>query len=108
MRVTVLGPVAAEADGAPVALGGRRQRAVFALLALNAGEVVSLDHLVRELWRDDPPAQATMALQSMISRLRRVLAEQAGGGGVTPRILTRPPGWLLELEPEAIDATRFR
>ncbi|MDX6300232.1 MAG: hypothetical protein QOF53_1446 [Nocardioidaceae bacterium] len=104
----MLGPVAAEVDGAPVPLGGRRQRAVFALLALNAGGVVSLDHLVRELWRDDPPAQATMALQSMISRLRRVLAEQEVEGRAAPRILTRPPGWMLELDPEAVDASRFR
>jgi DNA-binding SARP family transcriptional activator len=40
VRVTLLGPVAAEVDGAAVALGGRRQRAAFALLALDVGRVV--------------------------------------------------------------------
>src|SRR3954447_20763288 len=111
MRVTLLGSVAAEVDGVAVPLGGRRQRAVFAMLALNPGRVVSVAHLVRVLWEDDPPDRATMALQSMISRLRRVLGTQGGGGGGTPasgpRILTRPPGWVLDLEPGAVDATLF-
>jgi DNA-binding SARP family transcriptional activator len=107
VRVTLLGPVTAEVDGAAVALGGRRQRAVFGLLALNVGRVVSLDHLVRVLWEDDPPAQATMALQSLVSRLRRVLGDLEQGGEA-PRILTRPPGWVLDLEADAVDTTRFR
>src|SRR4051812_26203468 len=107
MGVTLLGSVAAEVAGAAVPLGGRRQRAVFAILALNVGHVVSLDHLVRVLWEDDPPAQATMALQSLVSRLRRVLRnfEQ---GVTAAQILTRPPGWVLDLEAEAVDASRFR
>jgi len=108
MRVTLLGSVAAEVAGAAVPLGGRRQRAVFAILALNVGRVVSLDHLVRVLWEDDPPARATMALQSMISRLRRVLATYGEEGGGAPQILTRPPGWLLQLEADHVDATQFR
>src|SRR3954447_22145691 len=108
MRVTLLGSVAADVDGSAVSLGGRRQRAVFAILALNVGRVVSLDHLMRVLWEDDPPAQATMSLQSMISRLRRILAAHADAGRPGPQILTSPPGWLLELDPDGVDATRFR
>lgn len=108
VRVTLLGPIAAEVDGVVVPLGGRRQRAVFAILALSAGRVVSLDHLARVLWQDEPPAQATMALQSLVSRLRRVLALQGRDGRHGPQILTRPPGWVLEMEPEDVDVTRFR
>ncbi|MDX6298965.1 MAG: hypothetical protein QOF53_179 [Nocardioidaceae bacterium] len=107
MRVTLLGPVAAEVDGVAVPLGGRRQRAVFAMLALDAGRVVSVDHLVRVLWEDDPPDRATMSLQSMISRLRRVLGTHFSDGVAAVRILTRPPGWVLDLRREAVDATRF-
>lgn len=106
--MTLLGPVAAEVAGAVVPLGGPRQRAVFAILSLNVGRVVSLDHLVRVLWQDDPPAQATMALQSMMSRLRRVLATHGEQDGTAPRILTRPPGWLLQLEAGHVDVTHFR
>ena len=100
MRVTLLGPVSAECDGTDLSLGGSKQRAVFALLALNAGRVVPLDRLVDELWRDEPPSRATLSLQSYISRLRRVL-------GAAAPIVTRPPGWTLDLDPDEVDVTRF-
>ena len=41
---------------------GRKQRAVFALLALQVNTSVALDRLVDEFWRDEPPAQATLSL----------------------------------------------
>ncbi|MDX6299089.1 MAG: hypothetical protein QOF53_303 [Nocardioidaceae bacterium] len=108
MRVLLLGPVRAEADdGAAVALGGPKQRAVFTALALNAGRVVSLDRLISELWSDEPPARATMALQSIVSRLRRILAAVPSDGLPPARIVTRPPGWVLELPPENVDAVEF-
>ncbi len=102
----MLGPVSASTQEGPLALGGLKQRAVFTLLALNAGRVVSLDRLVDELWSDEPPARATLSLQSYVARLRRVLA------GATPpgqevTIVTRPPGWVLTLDPRDVDVTRF-
>ena len=100
MKVTLLGPVSAESGGTELNLGGRKQRAVFALLALNAGRVVPMDRLVDELWRDEPPSRATLSLQSYMSRLRRLLAGSA-------RIVTRPPGWTLGLDPDDVDVTRF-
>jgi DNA-binding SARP family transcriptional activator len=108
VRVTLLGPVSASADGLELALGGPKQRAVFALLALNAGRVVSLDRLVDELWTDEQPSRSTLALQSYMSRLRRVLAHAAGTCQDVPHILTRAPGWLLTLPPDDVDATRFQ
>src|SRR5829696_2666426 len=107
MRVTLLGPVAAAAGGRELTLGGLKQRAVFALLALNAGRVVPLDRLVDELWADEPPSRATLSLQSYVARLRHVLAAVSAQEGDAPRILTRPPGWLLTLDPEQVDVTRF-
>ena len=107
VRVTLLGPVAAESDGVVVRLGGPKQRAVFALLALNANRVVSLDRLVDELWRDEAPAGATLVLQSYMSRLRRLLAGAAASAGVAPQILTRPPGWVLTMPADDVDVTRF-
>jgi DNA-binding SARP family transcriptional activator len=53
---------------------GRKQQAVFALPALQVNSPVALDRLVDELWRDEPPAQATLSLQSHISRLRRTIS----------------------------------
>ena len=82
VRVRLLGPVSAEADGVRLRLGGRKQRAVFALLALQVNSPVALDRLVDELWRDEPPAQATLSLQSYISRLRRIDLRRPAIGGV--------------------------
>src|SRR5215213_1566557 len=107
MRVTLLGAVAAAAGGRELTLGGLKQRAVFALLALNAGRVVPLDRLVDELWADEPPSRATLSLQSYVARLRHVLAEVSAQEADVPRIVTRPPGWLLTLDPEQVDVTRF-
>src|SRR3954471_3950309 len=107
MRVTLLGPVAAVAGGKDLALGGLKQRAVFALLALNAGRVVPLDRLVDELWSEEPPSRATLSLQSYVARLRHVLAATSLADEDAPTILTRPPGWLLTLDPQRVDVTRF-
>lgn len=109
MRVTLLGPVSADLDGAAVRLGGRQQRAVFALLALGKGRPVSLDRMVHELWRDEPPAGSTVSLQSYISRLRRNLAEAGHGhlGTEIPKIVTQAPGWRLAVAPQQIDLWQF-
>src|SRR3954447_13459286 len=93
--------------GVELALGGTKQRAVFALMALNAGRVVPLDRLVDELWSDEPPSRATLSLQSYVARLRGVLAGVSPVDREAPRILTRPPGWVLTLDPEQVDVTRF-
>jgi DNA-binding SARP family transcriptional activator len=117
--VRLLGPVSAETEGAPLRLGSRKQRAVFALLALQVNRPVALDRLVEELWRDEPPAQATLSLQSYISRLRRTISEAQPGhhpgrqqgdqpeGQSPPLILTRPPGWALMMPAEHVDAVQF-
>ena len=105
MQVTLLGGVAAQVRGERLPLGGPKQRAVFALLALNANHTVPLDRLVNEIWLDEPPPRATLALQAYISRLRRVLAD--ADAGQNARILTRPPGWILEIRARSIDAHLF-
>jgi DNA-binding SARP family transcriptional activator len=107
VQVTLLGPVAAAAEGTELPLGGLKQRAVFALLALNAGRVVALDRLVDELWEGEPPSRATLSLQSYVARLRRVLAGLTLSQGEAPRIVTRPPGWVLTLDPHLVDVNRF-
>src|SRR5919204_1526851 len=91
MRFCVLGPLEAFEDGRPVAVGGGRQRALLALLLVHAGEVVSRDRLIEELWSGAPPAGASHSLDAYVSRLRRALRE-AGGEGI---LVTRAPGYVL-------------
>ena len=107
MRIALFGSVEVISGGRPVPLGGPKQRAVFGLLALNAGRVVPLDRLVADLWQDEPPDQAINAVQSYVSRLRRVLGGGADADAGVVRILTKPPGWKLDVPAEGVDALRF-
>src|SRR3954469_15141384 len=92
MRFCVLGPLEAGEDGQPVVLGGGRQRALLALLLVHAGEVVSRDRLIDELWDGDPPASASQSLDVYVSRLRRALRAAGATNGV---LTTRAPGYVL-------------
>ena len=73
MTFRLLGAVEVTVDGRPVGLGGRRQRAVLAVLLLHLNQVVGADRLVEEAWDGRPPPGAPGTLQTYISRLRRVI-----------------------------------
>jgi DNA-binding SARP family transcriptional activator len=101
LAIFLLGPLRAERSGAPLTLGGRRQKAVLARLAVVAGQVVSVDRLIDDLWAGEPPASAGNTLQSYVSNLRRIL----GGGG--PAIERVGDGYRLAPESATVDAARF-
>src|SRR5215210_2428736 len=71
VEVKLLGPLQVVVDGRPIELRRKKQRALLALLALRAGEVVATDRLVDEL------------------------------------LVTRAPGYVLELDRQLVDAHRF-
>jgi DNA-binding SARP family transcriptional activator len=97
----ILGPLEVAHDGAPVRLAGSRQRALLAILLLHAGEAVSTDSLIDELWGDEPPDARATALRVRISQLRRAL------GPAGDLLVTRAPGYALALSPEQLDLRRF-
>ena len=101
LELRILGPVEATDDGVPIDLGTAKERALMALLALNAGRVVSSERLAEDLWEGEPPPQAAATLRVYVSHLRKALGDD---GAV---IKTRKPGYLLELALEALDASRF-
>ena len=90
LHISLLGPVRARRGEADVALGGRRQKAVLARLAIVAGDVVPADRLIDDIWAGEPPASAANTLQSYVSNLRREL-----GGGPTPAIERVGDGYRL-------------
>lgn len=96
----ILGPLEAfSAEGQPLALGGKKQRALLALLLLRANHVVSTEFIVDALWGENPPRTAATSLQNSVHALRKLLG---------PDLLhTRPPGYVLTVDPEAIDLGRF-
>jgi predicted ATPase/class 3 adenylate cyclase len=99
MEYRVLGPLEVLEGDELLPLGGARQRALLALLVLNANQIVPRDRLIAELWRDDPPDSAATSMQACVARLRGLLPPET--------LVTRPPGYLLAAEPASIDALRF-
>ncbi|MBB2743489.1 UNVERIFIED_ORG: DNA-binding SARP family transcriptional activator [Microbispora rosea subsp. rosea] len=97
----------ADGTGTILDLGPRKQRAVLALLLLNAPHVVPLDQLIDRLWRDEPPSSATGTLQAYISHLRRTLEPRRSPRSPARVLRTREPGYLLDIEPDQVDAERF-
>ena len=101
LRFHLLGPLEARRDGVPVELGPRKQRAVLALLLLNANRVVPTERLIDGLWGDSPPDTARSALQVYIAGLRKAL----GADGSVLR--TASPGYVLDVQPGTLDLDRF-
>jgi basic membrane lipoprotein Med (substrate-binding protein (PBP1-ABC) superfamily)/DNA-binding SARP family transcriptional activator len=99
----VLGSLEVRSDGEPVALGPPKQRAVLAILLLHVGEIVPTDRLIELLWGERPPRTATHSIQIYVSELRKAVDRNRGG----QVIVTRPPGYVLDADPESIDARRF-
>ena len=106
MRFGILGPLEASDDhGRQLVLGGRKQRAVLAILLLRANEVVSSERLIEELWSGEAPASATKSLQVHVSRLRGALAN--GGLGREERIVTEIGGYRVRVGPGELDREVF-
>jgi DNA-binding SARP family transcriptional activator len=104
MEFVVLGPLEVRVEGNTVALGGAKQRALLAVLLLHAGEVVSAERLVDELWGEEPPPSAAHTVQVFVSRLRKAFAE---AGAERQPLETRAPGYALRFEAGELDLHRF-
>ena len=99
MDFRILGPLEALDGARHVALGGRKRRAVLAVLLLHPNETLSNERLIDELWGESPPGNALKTLQVHVSRLRKELAP-----GV---LVTREHGYELQLDVDELDAHRF-
>jgi DNA-binding SARP family transcriptional activator len=106
MEFRILGPLEILDEGKRIALPGKKQRALLALLLVHSGETLGTDRLIDELWGERPPTTAAKTVHVHVSRLRKALAA-AGGGGADAVVLTREHGYELAVPPERIDAHRF-
>ncbi|WP_232836807.1 BTAD domain-containing putative transcriptional regulator [Lentzea terrae] len=96
--MALLGPTTVEADdGTPVDIGGARVRMLLARLALDPGRPVPTTTLIDDLWGEQPPADASNALQSLVSRLRKVC----------PDVTLEPGGYRLAIAQDDVDVFRF-
>ncbi|MFD7091392.1 BTAD domain-containing putative transcriptional regulator [Streptomyces sp. NPDC059896] len=107
MQFRVLGPLELSDDGRTVPVQGTKQRAMLGFLLFNANRVVSTSALMEALWPvDEPPNSARKIMHNAIWGLRGTLnprEEMAGRAS----LITRPPGYTLQLDPESVDLYRF-
>src|SRR5919198_492893 len=103
MDFLILGPIEVRSDATSLPLGGAKQRTVLGNLLVEADRVVQTDVLIDRIWGAQPPPRAANALQVYVSQLRRVFDT---AGGPQP-IVTRAPGYVLQLAGHTLDARRF-
>ena len=95
----ILGPFTVLRDETPLPIQGGKERAALAILLLNAGQVVSADHMIDALWESEAPATARNSLHVRIAALRKALGSD--------RIETRAPGYVVHVEAGELDLERF-
>jgi len=103
----ILGPLEVlDNRGRPLPLGAARQRALLAVLVVNANRAVSLEGLVEELWQGTPPDGAAGTVRAYVCRVRGALVA-GGGGDPSPLFTAKPSGYGLRLGPDDLDSARF-
>ncbi|GAA1959246.1 BTAD domain-containing putative transcriptional regulator [Amycolatopsis minnesotensis] len=106
MHFQLLGPLELVDHGRPLSLSGIKQRATLGFLLLHVNSVVATSQLLKALWPDGMPPTGRKMLQNAVSGLRGILS--AGGDGPdSPVLLTHAPGYLLRVDPEQVDLSRF-
>ena len=103
VRFGVLGPLLVTHEQRDVRIPAGQPRQMLALLLLNAGQTVSVDHLMSILWEGDPPASARKAVQVHVSQLRRALKDLPG-----VELNWSRQGYRLDIPPRSLDLQRFR
>jgi predicted ATPase/DNA-binding SARP family transcriptional activator len=106
-EIHLLGPVEVLLGNEIVNVGGRRQRSVLAQLALHVNRVVSTSKLNEGVWGEAGLDRPPNTLQVYIYNLRRILEPTKGRGDAYQLIVSRDPGYSLQLAPELVDSARF-
>src|SRR5262245_27083102 len=99
MDFRLLGPLEVLHEHVPVRITAGKQRALLAILLLNANRTLSREQLVDSLWGANVPESAQKMVQIQVSQLRKALPE--------PRLQTRQPGYVLEVREDELDVARF-
>ena len=98
MWIGLLGSLQVRVDEAATAVPAARQRALLAVLAVRAGELVPTDELAEIVWDGMPPGRAAATIRNYVKRLRYRL------GSAGRQIVTSRPGYRLEVADEELEA----
>jgi tetratricopeptide (TPR) repeat protein/DNA-binding SARP family transcriptional activator len=105
MEFRALGPIELWSAGRRQDLGRARARSILAMLLLTPRAIVPAETLIDRLWDSRPPPKARDSLSVYVARLRASL-RQAVGDSV--QLVGRAQGYMLEVNPEAVDVHQFR
>jgi DNA-binding SARP family transcriptional activator/tetratricopeptide (TPR) repeat protein len=108
MEFRVLGTLEVRADGVLVDAGPPRQRSVLAALAVDVGRPVRVETIIDRVWGEAPPNRVRDLLYVYISRIRKMIDEARADGRAPARLIRRSGGYVLDVEPDCVDAHRFR
>jgi DNA-binding SARP family transcriptional activator len=101
MEFRILGSFDVVGPTGPIDVRGAKRRGLLACLLVNAGRPMSRDRLVEELWGNARSVGAARTVQTYVSQLRKLLRREA------VNLVTSPGGYVLEVDPAAVDAFRF-
>ncbi len=107
MEFRVLGSLEVVDDGRSIIVASPRERALLALLVIHANRAISWERVLDELWGDEPPASGAKTVAFHVYKLREALEPDRRGGGAPRILVTEPAGYVLRVDPDAIDARRF-
>ena len=107
IRFSLLGPVEVHRDGMRVPVGGPKQRAVLAVLLLNANRTVQVSQIVDAVWGERAPERAVNTVQVYVSGLRRALEPQPPADPAARLLATRGTGYLLRADERSLDLLEF-
>lgn len=104
MKYEILGPLHITGPAGSSTLTSRKAETLLGLLLIRAGQVVTMEQLIGEIWADSPPARAVASVHVYISQLRKCLRRT---GAATGPIITRPAGYLLRMSGDTLDVHAF-
>lgn len=105
VRFEILGPLrVVDATGESSSVSARKIEVLLAVLLVRSGQVVPTEQLIAEIWGENAPRRAIAGLHVYISNLRKFLNRP----GQHCRIVTRPPGYLLEMGGDELDLHAFQ
>jgi DNA-binding SARP family transcriptional activator len=111
MEVNILGTLEASVNGTSIVPTAGKPRQVLSLLAINAGQLVTVPTLVEELWGLKTPRSAVQTVQTYILGLRKRITQTmpAGRRSEARNILaTRPCGYTLNIPLDDVDMNRYQ
>lgn len=105
MNFRLLGPLDVQSAGRSLPLGGRRLRALLAVLTLHHGRTVPMDTITGAIWPGEPPNSAVANIRTYVHELRRLLHRLDDGA---QRLTSQPGGYRLLVRPGELDVLNFR